>query len=149
MAENNHVDHILDTTRVPADITDKTASMAANIGLKLAKSLDLIGLLAVEMFVMRDGTVVMNEIAPRPHNSGHWTQDGAQTSQFEQFVRAITGQPLGETKMTRPVKMQNLIGDAVKQLPSFFNNPNAKIHLYGKQEVRPGRKMGHVNILEP
>ena len=97
-AENNHVDHILDTTRVPADITDKTASMAADIGLKLAESLDLIGLLAVEMFVMGDGTVVMNEIAPRPHNSGHWTQDGAQTSQFEQFVRAITGQPLGETK---------------------------------------------------
>jgi len=148
-AENNHVDHILDATTVPADITDKTASMAADIGLKLAESLDLIGLLAVEMFVMGDGTVVMNEIAPRPHNSGHWTQDGAQTSQFEQFVRAITGQPLGETKMTRPVKMQNLIGDAVKQLPSFFNNPNAKIHLYGKQEVRPGRKMGHVNILEP
>ena len=148
-AENNHVDHILDATSVPADITDKTASMAADIGLKLAESLDLIGLLAVEMFVMGDGTVVMNEIAPRPHNSGHWTQDGAQTSQFEQFVRAITGQPLGETKMTRAVKMQNLIGDAVKQLPSFFNNPNAKIHLYGKQEVRPGRKMGHVNILEP
>ena len=93
-AENNHVNHILDTTKVPADITGKTASMAANIGLKLAESLDLIGLLAVEMFVMRDGTVVMNEIAPRPHNSGHWTQDGAQTSQFEQFVRAITGQPL-------------------------------------------------------
>ena len=148
-AENNHVNHILDTTKVPADITGKTASMAANIGLKLAESLDLIGLLAVEMFVMRDGTVVMNEIAPRPHNSGHWTQDGAQTSQFEQFVRAITGQPLGETKMTRPVKMQNLIGDAVKQSPSFFNNPNAKIHLYGKHEIRPGRKMGHVNILEP
>ena len=146
-AENNHVDHILDTTRVPADITDKTASMAADIGLKLAESLDLIGLLAVEMFVMGDGTVVMNEIAPRPHNSGHWTQDGAQTSQFEQFVRAITGQALGETKMIRPVKMQNLIGDAVNQLPSFFKNPNAKIHLYGKHEIRPGRKMGHVNIL--
>ena len=146
-AENNHVDHILDTTRVPADITDKTASMAADIGLKLAESLDLIGLLAVEMFVMGDGTVIMNEIAPRPHNSGHWTQDGAQTSQFEQFVRAITGQALGETKMIRPVKMQNLIGDAVKQLPSFFKNPNAKIHLYGKHEIRPGRKMGHVNIL--
>ena len=146
-AENNHVDHILDATTVPADITDKTASMAADIGLKLAESLDLIGLLAVEMFVMGDGTVVMNEIAPRPHNSGHWTQDGAQTSQFEQFVRAITGQALGETKMIRPVKMQNLIGDAVNQLPSFFKNPNAKIHLYGKHEIRPGRKMGHVNIL--
>jgi len=147
-AENNHVDHILDTTKVPADITDKTASLAADIGFKLAESLDLIGLLAVEMFVMGDGTVVMNEIAPRPHNSGHWTQDGAQTSQFEQFVRAITGQPLGETKMIRAVKMQNLIGDAVRQLPSFLNNPNAKIHLYGKHEIRPGRKMGHVNILE-
>ena len=89
----------------------------------------------------------MNEIAPRPHNSGHWTQDGSQTSQFEQFVRAITGQPLGETGMIRPITMKNLIGNAIDQVPVFFNDSNAKIHLYGKAEVRPGRKMGHINII--
>ena len=141
------LNHILDTTIVPANITEKTANLATTMSLILANSLNLIGLLAVEMFVMEDESVIMNEIAPRPHNSGHWTQDGSQTSQFEQFVRAITGQPLGETRMIRPITMKNLIGNAIDQVPVFFNDPNAKIHLYGKAEVRPGRKMGHINII--
>ena len=145
--ENRHVNHILDTTIVPANITEKTTNLATTMSLILANSLNLIGLLAVEMFVMEDESVIMNEIAPRPHNSGHWTQDGSQTSQFEQFVRAITGQPLGETRMIRPITMKNLIGNAIDQVPVFFNDSNAKIHLYGKAEVRPGRKMGHINII--
>ena len=145
--ENKHVNHILDTTIVPANITEKTTNLATTMSLVLANALNLVGLLAIEMFVMEDGSVVMNEIAPRPHNSGHWTQDGSETSQFEQFVRAITGQPLGLTGMIRPITMKNLIGDAVDQAPIFFKDPNAKIHLYGKTEVRPGRKMGHINII--
>ena len=146
--ENQHLEHILDTTVVPANISAATSEAAKSIALKLAESMNLIGLLAVEMFVMANGTLMMNEIAPRPHNSGHWTQDGAHTSQFEQFVRAITGQPLSDTKIISSTIMKNLIGTAVNQLPDFFNNPNAKIHLYGKTEIRPGRKMGHVNILK-
>lgn len=143
--ENHHVDHILDTTMAPANIPEGTAETARRIAIDLATALDLVGLLAVEMFVLPDGGVLMNEIAPRPHNSGHWTQDGAATSQFEQFVRAVAGQPLGPTDILRPTIMRNLIGDAVNQWPAILCEPGAKLHLYGKTESRPGRKMGHVN----
>ncbi|MBH69054.1 MAG: 5-(carboxyamino)imidazole ribonucleotide synthase [Rhodospirillaceae bacterium] len=146
-AENNHKNHILDTTIVPANITNSTHSLAIAIATNLAQAMDLVGLLAVEMFVLPNGKVVMNEIAPRPHNSGHWTQDGARTSQFEQFVRAITGQKLGSTEIIFPTKMKNLIGDDVNDWFKYIEIPNAKIHLYGKKESKVGRKMGHINIL--
>ncbi len=143
--ENVHVNHILYTTTAPAQIPEETARNARNIAVTLAKSLNLIGLLAVEMFLMPDGSLLMNEVAPRPHNSGHWTQDGAKTSQFEQLIRAITGQALGPTKIIEPIVMQNLIGDDYKKWRFILAEPEAKLHLYGKSESRPGRKMGHVN----
>jgi 5-(carboxyamino)imidazole ribonucleotide synthase len=149
VVENHHENHILDTTTAPANVSAETADAAKHIAVTLAKALNLVGLLAVEMFVLPDGGVMMNEIAPRPHNSGHWTQDGAETSQFEQFTRAVTGLPLGSAAITHPTVMQNLIGDAVDQWPKLIGEPGLKLHLYGKTESRPGRKMGHVNRVRP
>ena len=143
--ENRHVDHILDTTIAPAPVREATAATARNMAVTLANALDLVGLLAVEMFVLPDGQVLMNEIAPRPHNSGHWTQDGAATCQFEQLVRAVTGQPLGPPDLIAPTVMRNLIGESVAAWPSILAEPGVRLHLYGKVETRPGRKMGHVN----
>jgi 5-(carboxyamino)imidazole ribonucleotide synthase len=145
VVENHHENHILDTTTAPANVSPDTAATANRIAVTLAGALDLVGLLAVEMFVLPDGGVLMNEIAPRPHNSGHWTQDGADTCQFEQFTRAVTGHPLGSPAVMRPTIMKNLIGDAVNQWPKIMAEAGAKLHLYGKTESRPGRKMGHVN----
>ncbi len=145
VVENHHENHILDTTTAPAKVSAATADAAGRIAVTLADALDLVGLLAIEMFVMPDGAVLLNEIAPRPHNSGHWTQDGAETSQFEQFIRAVAGLPLGSPAISRPTVMKNLIGDAVDQWPAILAEPSAKLHLYGKAESRPGRKMGHVN----
>ena len=147
--ENRHVNHILDTTIAPAPISDDLAAKAQGIARHIAESLDLVGLLAVEMFVTRDGKVLVNEIAPRPHNSGHWTMDACVTSQFEQFVRAICGLPLGDPSRHSDAVMKNLIGDAVDEWPRILAEPGAKLHLYGKREARPGRKMGHVNRLHP
>ncbi len=149
VVENHHVDHILDTTTAPAAVSNATADAARQIAITLAEALDLVGLLAVEMFVLPNGAVLMNEIAPRPHNSGHWTQDGAVTCQFEQLVRAVTGQPLGLPDLLRPMVMQNLIGEAAGQWPEILAEPGAKLHLDGKTESRPGRKMGHVNRAKP
>ena len=149
VVENHHENHILDTTTAPANVSKETAEAARWIGVTLVDALDLVGLLAIEMFVMPNGDVLMNEIAPRPHNSGHWTQDGAKTSQFEQFTRAVAGLPLGAPDITRPTVMKNLIGDAVDQWPEILAEPDAKLHLYGKTESRPGRKMGHVNRVKP
>ncbi|WP_420404034.1 5-(carboxyamino)imidazole ribonucleotide synthase [Nisaea sp.] len=145
VAENHHVDHILSTSTVPAAIPAETETVARAVAEALAERLDLVGLLAVEMFVTADGKVLVNEVAPRPHNSGHWTQDGCATSQFEQFVRAVTGLPLGPVEVRFPTVMQNLIGDEVEQWKTIVAEPDAKLHLYGKAEARPGRKMGHVN----
>jgi 5-(carboxyamino)imidazole ribonucleotide synthase len=147
--ENRHVNHILDTTIAPAPISDDLAAKAQGIARHIAESLDLVGLLAVEMFVTGDGKVLVNEIAPRPHNSGHWTMDACVTSQFEQFVRAICGLPLGDATRHSDAVMKNLIGDAVEEWPRIVAEPGAKLHLYGKREARPGRKMGHVNRLYP
>ena len=106
------------------------------------------GLLGVELFVTKSGEVLVNELAPRPHNSGHWTMDACVTSQFEQFVRAVCGLPLGSTAHHAPAVMKNLIGDDVKAWREILGDPDAKLHLYGKAEARPGRKMGHVNKLK-
>ncbi|MHA1114092.1 MAG: 5-(carboxyamino)imidazole ribonucleotide synthase [Alphaproteobacteria bacterium] len=147
--ENVHVRHILDTTRVPARIGPDMASEAESIARRVAEALDLVGLVAVEMFVTRDGRILVNEIAPRPHNSGHWTLDACPTDQFEQLVRAICGLPLGITERHSDAIMTNLIGEEADHWPEILAEPGAILHLYGKTETRPGRKMGHVTRLAP
>tara|TARA_E500000305_G_scaffold32716_1_gene24780 strand:+ start:3950 stop:5023 length:1074 start_codon:yes stop_codon:yes gene_type:complete len=148
VAENHHVDHILSTSTVPANIPEATEKAARATAVALAERLELVGLLAVEMFVTDEGEVLVNEVAPRPHNSGHWTQDGCATCQFEQLVRAVTGLPLGPVDVLFPTVMQNLIGDEAGQWLDIAAEPHAKLHLYGKTEARPGRKMGHVNRIK-
>ena len=113
----------------------------------LANNLNLVGIMAIEFFVLKDGEILVNEMAPRPHNSGHFSMDSCQTSQFEQFVRAITASDFGSTKFHSHGHMVNLIGNQVNDLEKYHQNENAKIHLYGKKEAREGRKMGHVNIV--
>lgn len=147
--ENRHVQQILDTTIVPVPLSKSLISRAIEIAKHIADQLQVIGLLAVEMFITRQGNVLVNELAPRPHNSGHWTIDACQTSQFEQLVRAITGLPLGSTERRANVVMKNLIGNEVESWLSLVEDPNLNLHLYGKTEVRPGRKMGHFTRLFP
>jgi len=147
--ENRHVHHILDTTIVPAPIPAATAAEAERLARRAAEALDIVGLLAVEMFLTRDGRVFANEMAPRPHNSGHWTLDGCLVSQFEQLVRAVCGLPLGSTERHSDAVMKNLVGDEVRDWEHYLTMPNARLHLYGKQVIRAGRKMGHVNLLSP
>jgi 5-(carboxyamino)imidazole ribonucleotide synthase len=147
--ENRHRNHILDTTIAPAPIPPELAHQAVAIAEAIADGLDLVGLLAVEMFVTPDQKLLVNEIAPRPHNSGHWTIDACVTSQFEQFVRAICGLPLGNPSRHSNAVMYNLIGDDVERVKDLIVDPDTKIHLYGKAEARPGRKMGHATKLYP
>ncbi|MCW9034423.1 MAG: 5-(carboxyamino)imidazole ribonucleotide synthase [Rhodospirillales bacterium] len=146
---NVHTNHILDTTTAPAGISPQLRDKAIAMAEQVATALDIIGLLAVEMFVTNEDDLLVNEIAPRPHNSGHWTMDGCATSQFEQFVRAICGLPLGSTERLHNTVMTNLIGDDVNDWEEILTEPNAHLHLYGKREARTGRKMGHVNRLFP
>lgn len=147
--ENRHAHHILDMTIAPAAIPEDLAREAQAIAGRIAEGLELVGLLAVEMFVMRDGRLFVNEIAPRPHNSGHWTIDACETSQFEQFVRAVAGLPLASPERHSNAVMKNLIGSEVERWRELVCDPHARLHLYGKAEVRPGRKMGHVTWLKP
>lgn len=142
---NVHRDGILATTSVPAAVPAATRAMAEAYGARLAQALDVVGLIALELFATADGRLLANEMAPRPHNSGHWTMDACATSQFEQAVRAVCGLPLGPVDVLRPVRMENLIGADVAHWPEIVADPRAKLHLYGKGEIRPGRKMGHVN----
>jgi 5-(carboxyamino)imidazole ribonucleotide synthase len=146
---NEHRDGILRTTTVPADLGHETLGAADRFGVKLAQSLDLVGLVALEMFVTKDGRVLANEMAPRPHNSGHWTIDACATSQFEQLVRAICGLPLGSVDILAPSRMVNLIGEEATDWPRYLADPTARLHLYGKAKARPGRKMGHVTYVLP
>ena len=147
--ENRHKHHILDETIAPARLAAATVAQAEDTARRIAEALDLVGLLAVELFVTEDDNVLVNELAPRPHNSGHWTIDACVTSQFEQFVRAVCGLPLGSTAYHSGAVMKNLIGDEVGQWREILRDPDAKLHLYGKAEARPGRKMGHVTRLKP
>jgi 5-(carboxyamino)imidazole ribonucleotide synthase len=147
--ENRHVDHILDTTIAPATLPPETLREAETIARGIAARLDLVGVLAVEMFVTKDGRILVNELAPRPHNSGHWTIDACATSQFEQLVRAICGLPLGSTERHSDAVMKNLIGSEVETWHDAVADPTARLHLYGKRTVLPGRKMGHVTRLLP
>ena len=146
--ENQHRNHILDTTIAPARIAPAVAVKAEAIARHIAQEIKLVGLLAVEMFVTRDGDVLVNELAPRPHNSGHWTIDACNTSQFEQFARAVCGLPLGSPERHSDAVMKNLIGDEIDRWPELLAEPGARLHLYGKREARPGRKMGHVTRLK-
>ena len=148
-SENVHANHMLDTSTVPARIDAATLAAATDIATRAVKALDLVGLLAVEMFVTADGTLLCNEMAPRPHNSGHWTQDACGTDQFEQLIRAVAGLPLVDPARHADVVMKNLIGADVNNLDGYLADPSAHIHLYGKTEARSGRKMGHVNIVRP
>ena len=146
--ENKHKNHILDQTIAPAPgISDKVSKLSKNIALRIANEIDLIGILAIELFELNNGDLVVNEIAPRPHNSGHWTMDGCVTDQFEQAVRAAVGIDLGSTERLFDIVMQNLIGTDIHLANNLINDPNCRVHKYGKKEIRPGRKMGHVNYL--
>ena len=152
LCANEHRSHILDLTRVPAGVTPATEERAVGIARTVAEALDYVGVLAVEMFVVREGDkerLVLNEIAPRVHNSGHWTIEGAVTSQFEQHVRAVCGWPLGPTDRLGRIEMRNLIGADVEDWAKILEEPGAHLHLYGKGDARPGRKMGHVTRVFP
>ena len=148
--ENRHRNHILDVTLAPARIAEPVHRQAQAIARKIADALDLVGLLAVEMFVDRDGRVLVNEIAPRPHNSGHWTIDACPVSQFEMHIRAIAGLPLPPAVRHSDAVMKNLVGpDETALWPAILAEPGLIPHLYGKADARPGRKMGHVTRLFP
>ena len=150
VAENIHTNHILDFSIVPARIDEKLAEEAIELATGIAQKLDVVGLIGVELFVLKDGTLAVNEMAPRPHNSGHYTMDACVTSQFEQFTRAVCGLPLGSPGLRSPVTMVNVLGDAWEGGdPNFASllQQGAKLHLYGKAEPRVGRKMGHFNVL--
>ncbi|HVE12411.1 MAG TPA: 5-(carboxyamino)imidazole ribonucleotide synthase, partial [Elusimicrobiota bacterium] len=150
-AENRHQYGILDVTIVPADVPGALAREAEDAAKRIAEKLDYVGVLAVEFFVS-DGKLLVNEIAPRPHNSGHYTLDACATSQFEQQVRALCGLPLGDCRLLTPAVMVNLLGDLWPEggqpaWEAVLANPGAKLHLYGKAAARPGRKMGHFTVL--
>jgi len=142
--ENVHKDGILHTTKVPARLTPSLRSDAVLMAANILNALDYVGVLAVELFVTEAGLIV-NEIAPRVHNSGHWTQNGCVIDQFEQHIRAIAGWPLGDGKRHADVEMLNLIGDDVNRLSELTESGASAVHLYGKADVKAGRKMGHVN----
>lgn len=142
--ENIHRDGILHTTTVPAAIPVRLRTDAVLLAAKILNALEYVGVMGVELFVTPQGLIV-NEIAPRVHNSGHWTQNGCSVDQFEQHIRAIAGWPLGDGSRHSDVLMENLIGDDVRTVPELAKRPDCAIHLYGKAEVKPGRKMGHVN----
>ena len=141
--ENVHVDGILSTTTVPAKLTPTQRTDAVLLAARILNALDYVGVMGVELFVTSQGLIV-NEIAPRVHNSGHWTQNGCAIDQFEQHMRAVAGWPLGDGSRHSNVVMENLIGDDMDKVPAAAKT-NAAIHLYGKADVKPGRKMGHIN----
>jgi 5-(carboxyamino)imidazole ribonucleotide synthase len=150
-SENLHKNHILDVSIVPAGVPSATGEAAVQLASAIAKALDVVGLLAVEFFFTKEGQLLVNELAPRPHNSGHYTFDACVTSQFEQQLRAVCGLPLGSNALLSPVVMWNLLGHLWKHgEPDWrviLSEPRAKLHLYGKAEARAGRKMGHVTVL--
>ena len=153
VGENVHVGGILDTTVVPARIPEEVAREARRIAEAMAAGLDVVGVLGVEMFLEEDGTLRINEVAPRPHNSGHYTWEACSVSQFEQQLRAVCGLPLGAADLLRPAAMVNLLGEHVgnglgrPETAELLRDPAVALHLYGKAEGRPGRKMGHLTVL--
>jgi 5-(carboxyamino)imidazole ribonucleotide synthase len=150
-AENLHRNHILDVTTVPGDLSASTARRAVELASAITEALQVVGLLAVEMFETPEGVLLVNELAPRPHNSGHFTFDACVTSQFEQQLRAVCDLPLGSVDLLRPAAMANLLGDLWQagepNWAGALTYPEVKLHLYGKHQPRPGRKMGHLTAL--
>ena len=152
-SENIHRNHILDTSLVPARIDESVSDKARIIATNIAEKLDVIGLIAVEMFVTQENDIVVNELAPRPHNSGHYTMDGCDTSQFEQLVRVLAGMPITLPKLHSPTVMVNLLGEIWEDTggnPDWqraLEMPGVSLHLYGKSAARVGRKMGHINVV--
>ncbi|MBZ9806398.1 MULTISPECIES: 5-(carboxyamino)imidazole ribonucleotide synthase [unclassified Mesorhizobium] len=142
-AENVHRNGILHTSTVPAAIAPRTAEAARAAASKILSALDYVGVIGVEFFVLADGSLLANEIAPRVHNSGHWTEAACIVSQFEQHIRAVAGLPLGSPNRHSDCVMENLIGDDILRVPELLAEPDLMLHLYGKAEARPGRKMGH------
>jgi len=152
-SENIHRNHILDTSIVPARIDESVAGKARIVATNIAEKLDVIGLIAVEMFVTQENDILVNELAPRPHNSGHYTMDGCDTSQFEQLVRVLAGMPITLPKLHSPTVMVNLLGEIWEDTggnPDWqraLEMPGVSLHLYGKSAARVGRKMGHINVV--
>ena len=151
VVENDHKNHILDLTRAPGRVSPELAAEAIEIARAVLEKLEVVGVLCVEFFVTASGKLLINELAPRPHNSGHFTFDACVTSQFEQQLRAACGLPLGSTELLRPAAMSNLMGDlwdhGEPNWAAALSLPNVKLHLYGKMSARPGRKMGHLTAL--
>jgi 5-(carboxyamino)imidazole ribonucleotide synthase len=148
VTENVHRDHILATSTVPASVDAGTEAAAREIAVTIMNALDYVGVMGIEFFVVAGSggeSLLVNEIAPRVHNSGHWTQDGCAVSQFENHIRAVAGWPLGPTERHADMVMTNLVGADAEDWSSLAADPRARLHLYGKREIRPGRKMGHVN----
>lgn len=148
IARNEHKNHILSKTIVPANLPEDLAEEAAQMARKLADAVNLVGVLTLELFVTKEGKLLANEIAPRTHNSGHWTIDACNVSQFDNHVRTVCGLPVGAPAQHSDAEMINLIGDDVSQLDKYLKINGANIHLYGKTEIKAGRKMGHVTIVK-
>jgi 5-(carboxyamino)imidazole ribonucleotide synthase len=150
-AENVHRENILHLTIVPARVSDEVRARAEDIARTIVEKLDVVGLLAIEMFLTADGELYVNELAPRPHNSGHYTMEACVTSQFEQHVRAVCNLPLGATDLLSPVVMVNILGEHLEPVLERIDvlPRSAKLHLYGKADSKPKRKMGHLNVLAP
>ena len=148
-AENVHRNGILHTSTVPAAISAATADAARQSAEKILAALNYVGVIGIEFFVLADGGLIANEMAPRVHNSGHWTEAACVVSQFEQHIRAVAGLPLGSAERHSDCILQNLIGDDILAVPDWLRRPDTLVHLYGKTEWRPGRKMGHVTTLTP
>ncbi len=149
LGENRHAGGVLRTTNAPAKIDARTEKRARAIAAAILDGLAYVGVIGIELFDLGNGELLVNEIAPRVHNTGHWTQDGCVCDQFEQHIRAIAGWPLGPTKAHARVEMTNLLGDEVEQWSKLAAGPDQRLHLYGKAEARPGRKMAHVNKVRP
>jgi 5-(carboxyamino)imidazole ribonucleotide synthase len=149
IGENQHEGGILRTTIAPAHVSHRLQADALRIATTLLEALDYVGVVGVELFELADGRLMVNEFAPRVHNTGHWTLDGCEVDQFEQHIRAVAGWPLGPVHALARVEMTNLLGDEVERWPALAADPAARLWLYGKADAAPGRKMGHVNRLSP
>jgi 5-(carboxyamino)imidazole ribonucleotide synthase len=149
LAENHHERGILRRSIAPAPASPELALQAERIAAKVLSGLDYVGVIGIELFEMKDGRLLVNEIAPRVHNTGHWTQDGCPVDQFEQHIRAVAGWPLAPARATAGVEMLNLLGDEAGAWLKYAGEPDSRLHLYGKRDAKPGRKMGHVNRVRP
>ena len=149
IGENHHENGVLRTTHAPARASDALLMQAERIATQIVSGLDYVGVIGIELFEIDGGRLLVNEIAPRVHNTGHWTQDGCPCGQFEQHIRAVAGWPLGPTEAIAAVEMTNLLGDEAAQWLEYASEPHTRVHLYGKREMKPGRKMGHTNRVRP